>query len=127
MNWLTNVTALVIVAPVLIFTITFMITQYMTKRTPKAVKRSADVTTFFLILAVHFFMIILFGRSFLLYILLLLFLVGIAFVALYAKSQGEINFRKVIRGYWRICFFTFAILYLLLFVYGIIKSIFLVL
>ncbi|WP_311769356.1 DUF3397 domain-containing protein [Listeria booriae] len=127
MNWLTNVTALVIVAPVLIFAITFMVTQYMTKRTPKAVKRSADVTTFFLILAVHFFMIILFDRSFLLYILLLLFLVGIAFVALYAKSQGEINFRKVIRGYWRICFFTFAILYLLLFIYGIIKSIFLVL
>ncbi|KGL41131.1 Protein of uncharacterised function (DUF3397) [Listeria newyorkensis] len=126
MNWLTNMTALVIVAPVLIFTVTFMVTQYMTKRTPKAVKRSADVTTFFLILADHFFMIVLFDQSFLLYILLLLFLIGILFVALYAKSQGDINFRKVIRGYWRICFFAFAILYLLLFVTGIVKSILLV-
>ncbi|MBA3924880.1 DUF3397 domain-containing protein [Listeria rustica] len=119
-------TALVIIAPVLIFTVTFMVTQHMTKRTPKAVKRSADVTTFFLILADHFFMIVLFDQSFLLYILLLLFLIGILFVALYAKSQGDINFRKVIRGYWRICFFAFAILYLLLFVIGIVKSIVLV-
>ncbi|MBC6308423.1 DUF3397 domain-containing protein [Listeria sp. FSL L7-1582] len=119
-------TALVIIAPVLIFTVTFMVTQHMTKRTPKAVKRSADVTTFFLILADHFFMIVLFDQSFLLYILLLLFLIGILFVALYAKSQGDINFHKVIRGYWRICFFAFAILYLLLFVIGIVKSIVLV-
>ncbi|WP_311769470.1 DUF3397 domain-containing protein [Listeria grandensis] len=126
MNWLTNVTAFVIIAPVLIFTLTFMATQYMTKRTPKAIRRSADVTTFFLILAVHFFMIVLFDQSFLLYILLFLFLVGIVFVAMYAKSQGDINFRKVIRGYWRICFFAFAILYLLLFVIGLAKSIVLV-
>ncbi|EUJ45147.1 DUF3397 domain-containing protein [Paenilisteria rocourtiae] len=126
MNWLTNITALVIVSPVLIFTVTFMVTQYMTKRTPKAVKRGADVTTFFLILAVHFFMIVLFDQSFLLYILLFLFLIGILFVALYAKLQGDINFRKVIRGYWRICFFAFAILYLLLFVVGIVKSLLLV-
>ncbi|EUJ28426.1 hypothetical protein PCORN_12027 [Listeria cornellensis FSL F6-0969] len=55
MNWLTNITVLVIIAPVLIFTVTFMVTQYMTKRTPKAVKRSADVTTFFFDFSSSFF------------------------------------------------------------------------
>lgn len=66
---------------------------------------AADLSTIFLIIAVHFFMIVLFNRSFLLYILLFLFILGIVIVVTAAKKEGEIQFRKILRGYWRLCFF----------------------
>ncbi|PSI74798.1 DUF3397 domain-containing protein, partial [Listeria monocytogenes] len=92
------------------------------KKSQRRIMLAADLSTIFLIIAVHFFMIVLFNRSFLLYILLFLFILGIVIVVTAAKKEGEIQFRKILRGYWRLCFFIFALLYVALYLYGIVYS-----
>lgn len=121
-DWLTNSTAIIIVLPVIIFILTMLLSGFRFRKTQRRIMLSADVSTIFLIIAVHFFMMVLFNKSFLLYILLFLFILGIVIVVIAAKKEGEIQYRKIIRGYWRLCFFIFALLYIALYLYGIIYS-----
>lgn len=126
-DWLTNSVAIIIILPVLIFILTMFISSLWIRKRQRRLMLAADVSTLFLIIAVHYFMIVLFGYSFLLIILLFLFILGIVIVLIAAKKEGEIQFRKIIRGYWRLCFFIFALLYVGLYLYGIIYSLILML
>ncbi|MBM5611127.1 DUF3397 domain-containing protein [Listeria seeligeri] len=121
-DWLTNSTAIIIILPVIVFILSMFISGLWMRKSQRRIMFAADISTLFLIIAVHFFMIVLFGHSFLLYILLFLFTLGIVIVLMAAKKEGEIQFKKVIRGYWRLCFFLFALLYVGLYLYGIIYS-----
>ncbi|MBC1485526.1 DUF3397 domain-containing protein [Listeria seeligeri] len=121
-DWLTNSTAIIIILPVIVFILSIFISGLWIRKSQRRIMFAADMSTLFLIIAVHFFMIVLFGHSFLLYILLFLFMLGIVIVLMAAKKEGEIQFKKVIRGYWRLCFFLFALLYVGLYLYGIIYS-----
>ncbi|MBC1940795.1 DUF3397 domain-containing protein [Listeria seeligeri] len=126
-DWLTNSTAIIIILPVIVFILSMFISGLWIRKSQRRIMFAADMSTLFLIIAVHFFMIVLFGHSFLLYILLFLFLLGIVIVLMAAKKEGEIQFKKIIRGYWRLCFFLFALLYVGLYIYGIIFSLFMML
>ncbi|MBC1379121.1 DUF3397 domain-containing protein [Listeria innocua] len=121
-DWLTNSTAIIIILPVVVFVLTLFLARFKFRKPQRRIMLAADLSTIFLIIAVHFFMIVIFNRSFLLYILLFLFILGIVIVVLAAKKEGEIQFRKILRGYWRLCFFIFALLYVVLYLYGIIYS-----
>ncbi|WP_271005615.1 DUF3397 domain-containing protein [Listeria seeligeri] len=121
-DWLTNSTAIIIILPVIVFILSMFISGLWIRKSQRRIMFAADMSTLFLIIAVHFFMIVLFGHSFLLYILLFLFTLGIVIVLMAAKKEGEIQFKKVIRGYWRLCFFLFALLYVGLYLYGVIYS-----
>ncbi|EPE0982976.1 DUF3397 domain-containing protein [Listeria innocua] len=122
-DWLTNSTAIIIIIlPVVVFVLTLFVARFKFRKPQRRIMLAADLSTIFLIIAVHFFMIVIFNRSFLLYILLFLFILGIVIVVLAAKKEGEIQFRKILRGYWRLCFFIFALLYVVLYLYGIIYS-----
>ncbi|MBC1442280.1 DUF3397 domain-containing protein [Listeria seeligeri] len=121
-DWLTNSTAIIIILPVIVFILSMFISGLWIRKSQRRIMFAADMSTLFLIIAVHFFMIVLFGHSFLLYILLFLFSLGIVIVLMAAKKEGEIQFKKIIRGYWRLCFFLFALLYVGLYIYGIIFS-----
>ncbi|WP_270997892.1 DUF3397 domain-containing protein [Listeria seeligeri] len=121
-DWLTNSTAIIIILPVIVFILSMFISGLWMRKSQRRIMFAADMSTLFLIIAVHFFMIVLFGHSFLLYILLFLFTLGIVIVLMAAKKEGEIQFKKIIRGYWRLCFFLFALLYVGLYLYGIIYS-----
>ncbi|HCJ4336991.1 TPA: DUF3397 domain-containing protein, partial [Listeria innocua] len=109
-DWLTNSTAIIIILPVVVFVLTLFLARFKFRKPQRRIMLAADLSTIFLIIAVHFFMIVIFNRSFLLYILLFLFILGIVIVVLAAKKEGEIQFRKILRGYWRLCFFIFALL-----------------
>lgn len=122
-NWLTDITSIFIVLPIAVFTVVACFITYIFKRPRYAFKIACDFSTIFLILAVHLFMKLLFGKSFLLYILLFLFLIGIALIFMFAKRDGEIHIKRTIRVYWRICFFVFSLLYILLFLIGLIMGI----
>ncbi|MBC1421249.1 DUF3397 domain-containing protein [Listeria seeligeri] len=126
-DWLTNSTAIIIILPVIVFILSMFISGLWIRKSQRRIMFAADMSTLFLIIAVHFFMIVLFGHSFLLYILLFLFSLGIVIVLMAAKKEGEIQFKKIIRGYWRLCFFLFALLYVGLYIYGIIFSLFMML
>ncbi|AIS60445.1 DUF3397 domain-containing protein [Listeria ivanovii] len=121
-DWFTNSTAIIIILPVVVFILSMFISGLWMRKRQRRIMFAADMSTLFLIIAVHFFMIVLFGHSFLLYILLFLFTLGIVIVLIAAKKEGEIQFKKIIRGYWRLCFFLFALLYVGLYLYGIIYS-----
>ncbi|HGX1649092.1 TPA: DUF3397 domain-containing protein [Listeria innocua] len=121
-DWLTNSTVIIIILPVVVFVLTLFLARFKFRKPQRRIMLAADLSTIFLIIAVHFFMIVIFNRSFLLYILLFLFILGIVIVVLAAKKEGEIQFRKILRGYWRLCFFIFALLYVVLYLYGIIYS-----
>ncbi|CAM2362276.1 DUF3397 domain-containing protein [Listeria seeligeri] len=121
-DWLTNSTAIIIILPVIVFILSMFISGLWMRKSQRRIMFAADMSTLFLIIAVHFFMIVLFEHSFLLYILLFLFTLGIVIVLIAAKKEGEIQFKKIIRGYWRLCFFLFALLYVGLYLYGIIYS-----
>ncbi|EFS02586.1 conserved hypothetical protein [Listeria seeligeri FSL S4-171] len=121
-DWLTNSTAIIIILPVIVFILSMFISGLWIRKSQRRIMFAADMSTLFLIIAVHFFMIVLFGHSFLLYILLFLFTLGIVIVLMAAKKEGEIQFKKIIRGYWRLCFFLFALLYVGLYLYGVIYS-----
>lgn len=121
-DWLTNSTAIIIILPVVVFVLTLFLARFKFRKPQRRIMLAADLSTIFLIIAVHFFMIVIFNRSFLLYILLFLFILGIVIVVLAAKKEGEIQFRKILRGYWRLCFFIFALLYVVFYLYGIIYS-----
>ncbi|EHF3619073.1 DUF3397 domain-containing protein [Listeria innocua] len=121
-DWLTNSTAIIIILPLVVFVLTLFLARFKFRKPQRRIMLAADLSTIFLIIAVHFFMIVIFNRSFLLYILLFLFILGIVIVVLAAKKEGEIQFRKILRGYWRLCFFIFALLYVVLYLYGIIYS-----
>ncbi|MBC1733131.1 DUF3397 domain-containing protein [Listeria seeligeri] len=126
-DWLTNSAAIIIILPVIVFILSMFISGLWIRKSQRRIMFAADMSTLFLIIAVHFFMIVLFGHSFLLYILLFLFSLGIVIVLMAAKKEGEIQFKKIIRGYWRLCFFLFALLYVGLYIYGIIFSLFMML
>ncbi|MBF2453926.1 DUF3397 domain-containing protein [Listeria seeligeri] len=126
-DWLTNSTAIIIILPVIVFILSMFISGLWIRKSQRRIMFAADMSTLFLIIAVHFFMVVLFGHSFLLYILLFLFSLGIVIVLMAAKKEGEIQFKKIIRGYWRLCFFLFALLYVGLYIYGIIFSLFMML
>ncbi|EJI6715874.1 DUF3397 family protein, partial [Listeria innocua] len=98
-DWLTNSTAIIIILPVVVFVLTLFLARFKFRKPQRRIMLAADLSTIFLIIAVHFFMIVIFNRSFLLYILLFLFILGIVIVVLAAKKEGEIQFRKILRGY----------------------------
>ncbi len=75
-DWLTNSTAIIIILPVVVFILTMFFSSFKLKKSQRRIMLAADLSTIFLIIAVHFFMIVLFNRSFLLYILLFLFILG---------------------------------------------------
>ncbi|MBC1520446.1 DUF3397 domain-containing protein [Listeria aquatica] len=123
LNWTTEMSAWLMVCPVFLFFFFYLGLKWGLKSQPRALKWSADLTTFFFILADHFWMVQLFGRSFLLYILLVLFLVGIGIVVIFALRDGELRLARVFRTYWRICFFIFALFYLFFYLTGLILAI----
>ncbi len=118
-NW----NSFLIVLPVIVFLIIFWTVRLLLKQPRRALKLAADFTTLFLIVAVHLFMKLLFNHSFLLYIFLFLFIIGIVIIVLFAKRNGELHIYRTIHIYWRICFFVFSLLYILLFITGLVMSI----
>lgn len=124
LSWLINPTALLIILPLMLFFLITFLGKKVLKGSKISVQIAADFSTFFFILADHLFIQLLFGKSVLLYLLLVLFLLGIVVVIFYAKKHGEINFLKVLRSYWRVCFVLAFLCYMMLFLFGLISSLF---
>ncbi|WP_099222367.1 DUF3397 domain-containing protein [Listeria costaricensis] len=122
LNWLKDPAAWLIILPIIVFIAAQWLIKKRTHKKQKSIKLAADISTFFFILADHVFMLLVFEKSYLLYILLGLFIVGIVLVSVQATREGELHFDKVLRGFWRICFMVFALLYLVLFIIGVIQS-----
>ncbi|GMB08561.1 uncharacterized protein DUF3397 [Thermolongibacillus altinsuensis] len=91
------------------------------------VKRSfqlaVDGSTIFFILSVHFLIIVIFGRSYGMELLLFLIVTMIMFIIGYWKKTGDVQISKIFKIYWKAHFLLFAAAYISLLAYGLFSRI----
>ncbi|WP_343841512.1 DUF3397 domain-containing protein [Salinibacillus aidingensis] len=117
------IVATITTVPFLVFIFSYYLIKRTTNNDRKAVRTSADMTTFILILSVTFsFQMGINMNIFWWIIVFMIFLLAL-FVFLQWKYQQEIILRTVFKRFWRVSFFIFSFLYLFGVVYGIIYRI----
>lgn len=112
--------ATIVTLPILAIFLVYWITKIITRNKKKSLHLSVDFSTLFFIIAVHYLIINIWGKSFLWIILLLLIFIGMMFVFLQWKFNEEIIFKKVWKGFWRFNFLLFSLSYFLLVIYGLV-------
>lgn len=108
-----------ILFPILLFLLILLVGKYWYGDVKKSFRLAADITTFFLIVSVHFLLKTIFGKSFLIGIILLLLLNLAIFSWFGLKIKGSMEIKRLLKGYWRFTFLLFLALYILLMIYGI--------
>ena len=118
-----SIIASFVTIPLLGYIIVFVISKWLTKKHHKSVRVALDLTTFFLVIAVHYLIQVIWGMSLLWVIFIVMILVAILFVITHWKTKQEIDFVKVLKGFWRFNFLLFSCAYLLLLIYGLISRV----
>ncbi len=118
-----SIIASFVTIPLLGYIIVFVISKWLTKKHHKSVRVALDLTTFFLVIAVHYLIKVIWGLSLFWVICIVMILVAIMFVVIHWKTKQEIDFAKVFRGFWRFNFLLFSLVYLLLLIYGLISRV----
>lgn len=120
---ISSIIATFVTIPVLGYIIVFIISKLLTRHHRKSVKFAIDVTTLLLVIAVHYFIMAIWGISLFWLLLLLMIMIAISFVFAHWKLKHEIVFSKVFKGFWRFNFLLFGIIYMVLLIYGLILRI----
>ncbi len=118
-----SIIASFVTIPLFGYIIVFVISKWITKKHHKSVRIALDFTTFFLVIAVHYFIKAIWGMSLLWVILIVMILVAILFVIIHWKTKQEIHFVKVFKGFWRFNFLLFSFAYIVLLIYGLISRV----
>ena len=118
-----SIIASFVTIPLLGYIIVFVISKWLTKKHHKSVRVALDLTTFFLVIAVHYLIKVIWGISLFWVICIVMILVAIMFVVIHWKIKQEIDFAKVFKGFWRFNFLLFSLAYLLLLIYGLISRV----
>ncbi|HHY74516.1 MAG TPA: DUF3397 domain-containing protein [Bacillus bacterium] len=118
-NLFATFVATIVTIPILVIFIVYWIARFLTKNNKKSLHISVDVSTLFFIIAVHYLISVIWGKSFLWIILLLLIFIAAVFVFLQWKINNEIIFKKVWKGFWRFSFLLFFFSYFSLVIYGL--------
>lgn len=114
-----SIVATFITLPILGYLLVFIITKQVTKQHKRSVRVALDVSTFLLIISVHYLILSIWNKSFLWIILVLLLVSAVVYVTMYWKVKQEIDFLRVFKGYWRANFLLFFTAYIVLIVIGI--------
>ncbi|AZU61420.1 DUF3397 domain-containing protein [Neobacillus mesonae] len=117
---LSNVITLLFSMPMIGFLFIFFIYKLVSKNTRKSVHKALDYTTILFIISVHFLIKTIWGHSLLGMILLFIIMIAMVFVIVHWKVKGEIDFKKVMKGFWRFNFIFFFLAYISLTVFGLI-------
>ena len=117
-NLLAGLIAACIIMPIFVYMTVYTFSKRMVRNNKKAVRLSADVTTIFLILAVHYAVIALFEHSYLWIIIIILILLATSILFIHYKVREEVDLKRVFTSFWRASFLLFSISYFLLVVIG---------
>ncbi|BCB03253.1 DUF3397 domain-containing protein [Bacillus sp. KH172YL63] len=115
-----TVVAIFVMVPFLGYFLSFIVAKEFLKNHRKAVHFAIDITTFLLIISVHFIVIAIWQTSYLWVIVLVICTIGVLFATMYWKVKGEIDYPKVLRGFWRMNFLFFFTAYITLMITGLI-------
>ncbi|SFA75617.1 MULTISPECIES: DUF3397 domain-containing protein [unclassified Bacillus (in: firmicutes)] len=118
---ISNILATFISIPFLGYILLFVFFKTLTKNHRKSVQRAFDYSTLLFIIAVHFLIITIFGKSLLWFIILCMSFIGIVFAIIHWKTKGEVIFSLLFKGFWRFNFLLFFTAYFSLLIYGMIK------
>lgn len=121
---LSGIITIFIIAPVLLFILIYLISRLITGEAKRSLQLSADLSTFFFIISVHFIVFVIWQRSLIFILLFVLVLSLAAFGYLYYSIHGNWDYKKIVKGAWRFNFLLFLCLYLGFMVYGVLTSAF---
>jgi len=120
--FISSVITIFLTVPLLGFITIFIINKLITKSSRKSFHKALDYSTILFIMAVHFLVITIWGKSLFWLILLVLIIIAMVFVLIHWKIKGEIILPKVFKGFWRFNFLIFFIAYVSLTLFGILRS-----
>jgi hypothetical protein len=121
-SFISSLITIFLTVPLLGFFIIYVLNKLITKNARKSFHKALDYSTILFIVAVHFLLITIWGKSFFGLILLILLVIAMIFVVIHWKLKGEIIFAKVFKGFWRFNFLIFFLAYISLTVFGILRS-----
>ncbi|MBE4908831.1 DUF3397 domain-containing protein [Bacillus luteolus] len=119
-----GIIATIITLPFLGLFLIFIACRSFVSNKRKSVLLTIDLSTILFIIAVHFLVLVIVGKSYLWLIILILISICMMFVLMHWKMKQEIDTAKVFKGFWRFTFLLFTVSYCLLIVVGLIQSIF---
>ncbi|WP_053362066.1 DUF3397 domain-containing protein [Bacillus sp. FJAT-27251] len=114
---------LLVTIPLAGYLIMFIFSKQLTGNHRKSVQLAIDFSTLLFIFSVHFLIIMIWGKSFLWLIMLILIFLAVIFVLIHWKLRQEIDFARVFKGYWRFNFLLFFFVYLVLIIVGLYQRI----
>ena len=120
--FISSIITIFLTVPLLGFITIFIINKLITKNARKSFHKALDYSTILFIMAVHFLVITIWGKSLFWLILLVLIIIAMVFVLIHWKIKGEIILTKVFKGFWRFNFLIFFIAYVSLTLFGILRS-----
>jgi Protein of unknown function (DUF3397) len=120
--FISSIITIFLTVPLLGFITIFIINKLITKNARKSFHKALDYSTILFIMAVHFLVITIWGKSLFWLILLVLIIIAMVFVLMHWKIKGEIILPKVFKGFWRFNFLIFFIAYVSLTLFGILRS-----
>ncbi|WP_408916905.1 DUF3397 domain-containing protein [Caldifermentibacillus hisashii] len=121
---LSTIISVFILLPALLFIVVLSILLLLRKRRQTAFQQAADISTIFFILSVYFLAIIIWDRLLFFPIIVFMILCFMLFSWIYWKEKSRFDLTKIFRGFWRLMFLIFFLLYVCLMMYGIITSAF---
>ena len=120
---ISGIVATIITLPFLGLFLIFIACRSFVPNKRKSMLLTIDLSTILFIIAVHFLVLVIVGKSYLWLIILILISICMMFVLVHWKIKQEIDTPKVFKGFWRFTFLLFGIGYLVLIVVGLIQSI----
>jgi Protein of unknown function (DUF3397) len=117
--FISSIITIFLTVPLLGFITIFIVNKLITKNARKSFHKALDYSTILFIMAVHFLVITIWGKSLFWLILLVLIIIAMVFVLIHWKIKGEIILPKVFKGFWRFNFLIFFIAYVSLTLFGI--------
>jgi hypothetical protein len=115
-----HVLAAFVTMPLLAFFLVYFFARKLIKGKKKSFYLAVNVSTLFFIVAVHFLIVALWGKSYLWIIVIFLLIVNILFAIGYWRKKGDLHIVVIFRLFWRFSFLLFSSLYFSLLLYGII-------
>ncbi|WP_110929322.1 DUF3397 domain-containing protein [Bacillus massiliglaciei] len=112
--------ATLITIPVFGYLIIFIIAKQATKNHRRSVQWAMDFSTLPFIFSVHFLVLTIWNKNMLWLLLIFMLMIAILVVVVHYNWKGEIDFRKVLRGFWRLNFVFFVCMYMILALLGMV-------
>jgi ABC-type iron transport system FetAB permease component len=123
-NFFAGIAATFVTVPVLGFILVYLISRFIMKNNRKSFFLSVDITTVFFLIAVHYLLLVIVGKSMLwLIFLILVFSILLTGFVTWRKSH-EIDMVKVLKKSWRFVFLASTFAYFLLLLIGLVQRIF---